>query len=74
MATGVTLQRGSGTSQKKYRRSPNNAPLTTPQWSMAMESFRKNRKNTGRRGQRSEWTFEKIREAYEKVAMDDVGR
>ena len=25
-------------------------------------------------GKLSEWTFERIREAYEKVAMDDIGR
>ena len=46
--------------------------VPTSQWSMAIgrifkEEYRKD-------GKFCEWTFERIREAYEKVAMDDIGR
>ena len=70
VATGVSVQRSFGASQKKcgYRlRSPDNAPCVQRNWECFKEECRKE-------GKLCEWTFERLREAYERVAMDDIGR
>ena len=60
VATGISLQRGSGASQRK---------CGYGLWSQTMR-----KSYIAMRDDNSEWTLERIREAYEKVARDEVGR
>ena len=75
VVTGVTLQRGCGTSQKKcgYRlRSPDNAPCLHRNEAWQLGEFL--RKNTGRKEGSVIGPLKEFWEAYEKVAMDDIDR
>ena len=74
VAMGVSLQRGSGTSQMKcgYRlRCPDTARRAYNAKKFGtLEGFTE---ECRKEGKLCEWTFERIREACEKVAMDDIG-
>ena len=67
MATGISRQRGSGASQNScgYRLQLPNDEARLP-W--------KNSRRVAKVKEVTEWTLKRIREAYEKVAKDEIGR
>ena len=75
LATGVALQKDSGTCQKqcgRRLRSPDNAPCLQRSEALQLGEFSK--EEYRKEGKLCEWTFEGLREASEMVAMNDIGR
>ena len=64
VATGISLQRGSGASQRKCEGC---FAMRNGSWEEFKDRYRKEEKS-------SEWTLERIREANEKVARDEIRR